>query len=196
MVLGDQVQVWNWTHIRSGASIGHGVVIGEMVHIGPRVRVGYCSRIGNKADIHEPAEIGHHVFIGPMAFIGNDRTPNVCKPYTPQPVKIGDYAIIGAAAKIMGGVEIGEGAVVGMGAVVLQDVAPGEIVVGNPARFLRHRNKHGVGTVWEHWAPLSPEDICPFCRIWEQAGEAYARELASFGAPNHTGGVVFWPPER
>jgi maltose O-acetyltransferase len=31
-------------------------------------------------------------------------------------------------------VTIGDGAIIGAGAVILRDVAPGDIVVGNPAR--------------------------------------------------------------
>jgi sugar O-acyltransferase (sialic acid O-acetyltransferase NeuD family) len=51
-------------------------------------------------------------------------------------VRIGDDAYIGAGALIRQGITIGAGAVVGMGAVVVRDVAPGETVVGNPARLL------------------------------------------------------------
>ena len=36
----------------------------------------------------------------------------------------------------MGGVRVGAGRIVGAGAVVMKDVAPGEVVVGNPARAL------------------------------------------------------------
>ena len=45
-------------------------------------------------------------------------------------------ASIGSGAIIMGGVRVGAGALVGAGAVVVKDVAPGEVVVGNPARVL------------------------------------------------------------
>jgi maltose O-acetyltransferase len=36
----------------------------------------------------------------------------------------------------MGGVRVGAGAIVGAGAMVTKDVAPGEVVAGNPARAL------------------------------------------------------------
>ena len=45
-------------------------------------------------------------------------------------------ASLGSGAVIMGGVTIGAGAMIGAGAVVLHDVAPGETVVGIPARAL------------------------------------------------------------
>ena len=56
-------------------------------------------------------------------------------------VHVGDLAYIGAGAVIKQGtparpLTIGAGAIVGMGAVVTRDVAPGETVVGNPARPL------------------------------------------------------------
>lgn len=56
-------------------------------------------------------------------------------------VEIGDHAYIGTGAILKQGVpgqplRVGAGAVVGMGAVVTKDVAPGETVVGNPARLM------------------------------------------------------------
>jgi UDP-2-acetamido-3-amino-2,3-dideoxy-glucuronate N-acetyltransferase len=47
-------------------------------------------------------------------------------------------ASIGAGAVILPGVEIGAEAMVGAGAVVTTDVPPRVVVVGNPARVVRH----------------------------------------------------------
>ena len=52
-------------------------------------------------------------------------------------VLVGPGAFIGAGATVLPERTIGAGATVGAGAVVTRDVAPGDVVVGNPARVLR-----------------------------------------------------------
>ncbi|WP_373424519.1 hypothetical protein [Siphonobacter sp. SORGH_AS_1065] len=52
---------------------------------------------------------------------------------TTKPVIIEDYAWVATGATLLPGVRIGRGAVVGAKAVVRQSVAPGQIVMGNPA---------------------------------------------------------------
>jgi acetyltransferase-like isoleucine patch superfamily enzyme len=49
-------------------------------------------------------------------------------------IEIEDYVWIGTGAMILPGVRLGRGCVVGARAVVAKSVAPGKIVVGNPAR--------------------------------------------------------------
>ncbi|AOA58609.1 CatB-related O-acetyltransferase [Acinetobacter larvae] len=52
---------------------------------------------------------------------------------------IGDGAWIGMRAMIMPGVTIGEGAVIASGSIVSKDVAPYQVVAGNPAKVIKSR---------------------------------------------------------
>ncbi|MDP5158893.1 MAG: acyltransferase [Flaviramulus sp.] len=54
-------------------------------------------------------------------------------------VIIDDYVWVGTGAMILAGVHLGRGCVVGARAVVTKSVAPGEIVVGNPAKTLNKK---------------------------------------------------------
>jgi acetyltransferase-like isoleucine patch superfamily enzyme len=54
-------------------------------------------------------------------------------------VVIGNDVWIAEGAVILSGVKIGDGAVIGSQAVVSKDVAPYEVVSGNPARFVKRR---------------------------------------------------------
>lgn len=53
-----------------------------------------------------------------------------------RPIRLGNDVFVGARALILKGVTIGDGAVIGAGAIVHKDVAPGDIVAGNPARVI------------------------------------------------------------
>ncbi|MCS7070899.1 MAG: hypothetical protein NZM00_05290 [Anaerolinea sp.] len=53
------------------------------------------------------------------------------------PVIVEDEVFIGMQAIILKGVRLGRGCVIGAGSVVTQDVPPGMIAAGNPARVIR-----------------------------------------------------------
>lgn len=81
------------------------------------------------------------------AYVGHDCTVGDFVTFAPGAkcngnVAIEDHVYVGAGAVIRQGepgrpIVIGEGAVIGMGAVVTRSVAPGAVVVGNPAAALR-----------------------------------------------------------
>lgn len=50
---------------------------------------------------------------------------------------IEDGAFVGTGARVLGGITVGAGAKIGANAVVMDDVAPGDTVVGIPARPVR-----------------------------------------------------------
>lgn len=89
--------------------------------------------------------IGRHVLIGAGACIWDtdfhplspgQRQQHPTRDAGSRPIRIEHDAFIGARAIILKGVTIGWGAVVGAGAVVARDVAPCDIVAGNPARVV------------------------------------------------------------
>lgn len=89
--------------------------------------------------------IGRHVLIGAGACIWDtdfhplspdQRQRHPTRDAGSRPIRIEHDAFIGARAIVLKGVTIGWGAVVGAGAVVARDVAPCDIVAGNPARVV------------------------------------------------------------
>ena len=50
--------------------------------------------------------------------------------------RVGDDVVIGAGAKILGGVRIGTGARIGANAVVISDVPDGALAIGIPAKIV------------------------------------------------------------
>ena len=65
----------------------------------------------------------------------------------PQPVRIEDGAMLSANVCVLGGVTIGARTYVGAGAVVTKSVPPNCVVVGNPAKIVRHYDRDRGGWV-------------------------------------------------
>jgi serine O-acetyltransferase len=109
-------------------------------HIPPEARIGEGTRLGYGGlgvVVHKNAIIGRDVLLSPGVVIGG-RAPLRGAPIIEDGVKIG------VGAKILGPIRIGAGAKVGANAVVIDDVAPGETVVGIPARPVPRRAKLAV----------------------------------------------------
>ena len=56
----------------------------------------------------------------------------------PRPVRIEDGVFLGTGAMVLAGVTVGARSFVGAGAVITRSVPPNCVVVGNPARVVRH----------------------------------------------------------
>jgi acetyltransferase-like isoleucine patch superfamily enzyme len=122
-----------------GARISETAEIGQ-VDISGRYKllsIGSESFLGRvKIAVHEEVKIGSRVCINDGVEIltaSHDVTDPSWKEVKAK-IIIDDYVWIGTGAMILPGVTIGRGAVVGARAVVSKAVAPGDIVVGNPAR--------------------------------------------------------------
>lgn len=108
------------------------IIIGEGAIFSPFTTVTSNIRIGSHFHCNIGSYVEHDCVIGDFVTFA----PSVgCNGN----VHIGDGAYIGTGAILKQGTPekplmIGAGAVVGMGAVVTKDVAPGSIVIGNPAK--------------------------------------------------------------
>ena len=67
------------------------------------------------------------------------------------PIDIADNVWIGDSAIVCKGVSIGENSIVGAGSVVVNSIPANSIVVGNPARVVRHLDPEEVITTRKHW---------------------------------------------
>lgn len=139
-LIGDESRIWNWTKVRESACIGEGVSIGQHCYIDHGVVIGDRCKLQNSVNVFHGVTLGDEVFVGPSVTFTNDLRPSAVGDWDVTPTQIGNGASIGANATIVCGVEIGELAMVGAGSVVIDDVLPGTLVVGNPARVVYSPN--------------------------------------------------------
>lgn len=90
-----------------------GAVIGDHVKMLPQCTISYGSNIGSYSTVSTGAVTLSDVVCGVSNYLGANVSIK-------ERVKVGDYCILG------------------MGTVVLRDVPENSVMVGNPARFLRH----------------------------------------------------------
>lgn len=106
------------------SSLGLGVVVFQNVTIASNVE------IGNHAIILPNSIISHDVRIGDYTIVAG----GVC---ISGGVSVGKSCYLGSNSSIIGGISVGDNSLVGMGSVVLENVEANNVMVGNPARFLR-----------------------------------------------------------
>ena len=137
--LGERVIVGDQACVRERCELGDRVVVGRGSLIENDTTVGDGVKIQADAYITAYTTIEEGAFIAPCVVTTNDnfmgRTEQRHALRRGPTIRRG--ARLGGGAVILPGVEIGEEAFVGAGAVVLRDVAPGTVVVGNPARVIR-----------------------------------------------------------
>lgn len=132
--------------IRDNVSIGKNAVImmGAIINIGAVVGEGTMIDMG--AILGGRATVGKNCHIGAGAVLAG-----VIEPASAKPVIVDDGVLVGANAVVIEGVHIGEGAVVAAGAVVIEDVAPGKVVAGCPARVIKDKDENtSMKTALEH----------------------------------------------
>lgn len=127
-VIREQVEIGDNAVIMMGAIINIGAVIGE----GTMIDMGAV--LGGRATV------GKNCHVGAGAVLAG-----VIEPASATPVIVEDDVLIGANAVVIEGCRIGKGAVVAAGAVVVNDVEPGAVVAGIPARVIKLKDTKTAG---------------------------------------------------
>jgi acetyltransferase-like isoleucine patch superfamily enzyme len=143
--------IYSGNKIGSNFHTGHGVLIREENTIGNDVSIGSGTNVEHHVHIGNRVRLHSNVFVPELSVLEDDcwLGPNVVLTNAKYPASsttkeelVGAYvetrAKIGANVTILPGIRIGAGALVGAGAVVTANVPPGTVVVGNPARIIKH----------------------------------------------------------
>jgi sugar O-acyltransferase (sialic acid O-acetyltransferase NeuD family) len=109
--------------VARSAQVGAGTYVGAASVLGAGVVTGTGCLVNRSCSVGHHTQLGDYVTSGPGIVIAGG-------------CRIGDGAFLGAGSIVAPELTIGEGAVVGAGAVVIRDVAPKQVVVGNPAAVL------------------------------------------------------------
>jgi sugar O-acyltransferase (sialic acid O-acetyltransferase NeuD family) len=115
------------------ASLGHGAYVNAGAVLGSHAELGCHAHVNRAATVGHDARLGFAASVGPGAVLAGH-------------VELGTAAFVGAGATVLPGVRVGDRAIVGAGAVVTKDVADHDVVVGNPARVLSHRDEEEEAT--------------------------------------------------
>lgn len=124
--------------VEPGAIIREGALIGKdcVIMMGAVINIG--AEVGPRTMVDMNAVIGARALIGGECHIGAGSViAGVLEPPSREPVIIEDHVLVGANAVVLEGVKIGKGSVVAAGAVVLEDVPPGVVAAGVPARIIK-----------------------------------------------------------
>jgi bifunctional UDP-N-acetylglucosamine pyrophosphorylase/glucosamine-1-phosphate N-acetyltransferase len=132
----------------AGSVVGEGTRVGPYSHLRPGTRVGAHVTIGNYAEMKNSV-IGDYTRVHHMSYLGdaavgtrvNIGAGTVTVNYDgthKHPTVIEDGAFIGSDTMLIAPIRVGRGAMTGAGSVVNKDVPDGAVVVGVPARVIRH----------------------------------------------------------
>lgn len=134
--IGDGSLLGDYASVREHCRVGTRCIIGRGASLHPSAHVGDGTRIYDHSHIATGARIGRDCFLGARVTMTSDNALGSL-PYGPERVRgavLGDRVAVGSAVVILPCIEIGDDATVWSASLVTNDIAPGTIVRGQPAR--------------------------------------------------------------
>jgi serine O-acetyltransferase len=125
--------VSSFNRMITGVEIAPEAVIGKHFFIahGNGIVIGSGARIGDHCTIY------HQVTLG----VGRDSSFHEGGAAEDRYPELGDYVIVYAGAKILGGVKVGDHCEIGANAVVTKDIPPRTVAVGIPAKVIKWKDE-------------------------------------------------------
>jgi acetyltransferase-like isoleucine patch superfamily enzyme len=143
-IIGDQ------SYVRERATVGERTVIGRGSAIDNDVTIGARVKVQTNVYVTGFSVVEDDVFLGPCVMTTNDDAMGRHGPDEPlRGATFRRACRVGGAAVLVPGVEVGEEAFVAAGAVVTTDVPSRAVVMGVPARVIRHVGDEDLLERWQ-----------------------------------------------
>jgi serine O-acetyltransferase len=111
-------------------------VTGIEIHPSAKIGIGFFIDHGMGVVIGETAEIGDYVTLFQGVTLGGTGKERGKRHPT-----LGNHVVVGAGAKILGGITIGDNVKIGANSVVLKNVAANSTVIGVPGRVIKSQGE-------------------------------------------------------
>lgn len=121
------------------------LLTGIEIHPGARIGRGFFIDHGMGVVIGETAEIGDFVTLFQGVTLGGTGKERGKRHPT-----LGNHVVVGAGAKILGGIRVGDNVKVGANSVVLKSVPPNSTVIGVPARVIKMEGERLPEATMDH----------------------------------------------
>ena len=118
---------------------------GIEIHPGAKIGTGFFIDHGMGVVIGETTEIGDYVTLFQGVTLGGTGKERGKRHPT-----LGNHVVVGAGAKVLGGITIGDNVKIGANAVVLRSVPSNSTVVGNPGRIVKFEGERIPEATMDH----------------------------------------------